>query len=186
MSDELICSECGQEIDPPADPMQNLMVCPACGNQFFIDITPTDEPSNGDDEAAREALDRKLEREQNRERDLDSLRIRALLTERRAMYRTRSFFILGVAGCVIAFYELLDRLLRRGSFNRLGQLAMAILAIGCVIGAVFFARKIVELQRELRKPMLEEPDHDPDFEPLRDGSQTWKDLEEMHRQRDQE
>jgi len=163
--------------------MQNLLVCPHCGHQFFIEIAPPEEES--DDEAAREALRRKVEQEQDRERELDGLRIRALSTERRAMYRTRSFLILAVAGCVFGIYLIINELIH-GQFNLAGKISMVTLAIGCAMGIPFFGKKIATLQEELRRPVLQDPVDPPDFEPLADGNPPWKQLEEMNKPREDE
>ncbi len=181
---ELACPACGLPVARPVDMMQNLLVCPHCGHQFFIEIAPADEIGE-DDAAARDALERKLEAEQNRERDLDGKRIRALSTERRAMYRTRSVLILGIAGCGFGIYLIANELLHQ-SFSRSGRTAMLVLAIGCAMGVPFFWKKIVALQAELRKPMMLDPTEPPDFEPLGDGSQTLRQLEEMHRPTNEE
>ncbi len=175
---ELSCPACGQPVERPDDMMQNLLVCLHCGHQFFIEIAPPDEIAV-DDETAREELRRKVEAEQNRERDLDGMRIRALSTERRAMYRTRSFLIVAVFGCGFGIYLIVNELIH-GQCTRLGQGAMVVLAIGCAMGIPFFGRKIASLQAELRKPVMSEPTEPPDFELLGDGSQTVRQLEEMH------
>jgi len=88
-----------------------------------------------------------------------------------------------MAGSAFGIYLIINELVH-GSFNRIGQASMIVLAIGCAMGLPFFGRKIAALQKELAKPTLTEPDHPPDFEPLNDGSQTWKQLEEMNRPRD--
>ena len=178
MADELICPSCEQPVDAPADPTQNLVVCPHCGNQFFTEIVDEEEP---DEEAARAEFEAEL----NRERDLDGLRIRSLSADRRGLYRARTYYILGMGGCVFGIYLILNELVH-GSFNRVGQLSMVMLAIGCAMGVPFFWKKIAELHEELRKPTLKDPDQPPDFEPLSDGSQTWKQLEEMNRPKDEE
>jgi hypothetical protein len=45
----------------------------------------------------------------------------------------------------------------------------------------FLLRQVAALNRELRQPALTEPAAPPDFSTLSDGSQRWKNLEDMQR-----
>ena len=46
----------------------------------------------------------------------------------------------------------------------------------------FLLRQVAALNRELRRPAVTEPEAPPDFSTLSDGSQRWKNLEDMQRQ----
>jgi len=189
MADELICPECGTAVEPPDDLMQNLLVCPNCGHQFFIDTSSSDETEEDDEAAAIEA-----QREIDRARDLDGSRIRALSVERRSIIRQRSWCITAAAACVVAIVQSIAWLiLGRPStsfdthpFSRGERISLVVLIIFCIAGVWFFVRKAHAYKVELDKPLLTEPTEPPDFEPLSDGGQAWKKLEEMAEDRNDE
>ncbi len=182
-----LCPECGQPVEPPAALMENVVVCPNCGHQFFINVTPVDEE---DEEAVRA----EMQKEMDRARDLDGARIRALSVERRATIRQRSYFVVGAGACVVGIGQSIYMLiLGRSSmsefaipFSRGQRLSLFILILWFLYGARFFFRKVKAYNAELSKPVLTDPIEPPDFEPLSDGSQTWKQLEEMNRVEEEE
>lgn len=180
MADELICPHCGAAVQRPEDFMQNAVTCPACGEEFVIAHELHDgEP---DEEAARA----EAQAEFDRQRDLNDTRIRALSAERRATYRTRTFLFIAVVVLLAAIYEIVRRIFGRDyGYNAFGKAALAVLLIGCAIGVRFFFRKLVRTQRELNQPMQPEPTEPPDFTALEDGSQTWRQLEEMNKPDDE-
>ncbi len=52
-------------------------------------------------------------------------------------------------------------------------------AVAAVIAAGHFVARINQLNHELRQSALSEPEAPPDFTTLSDGSQQWKNLEQM-------
>jgi hypothetical protein len=51
--------------------------------------------------------------------------------------------------------------------------------VAAVIAGGHFVARIVELNHELQQSALSEPEAPPDFSTLSDGSQQWKNLEQM-------
>lgn len=52
-------------------------------------------------------------------------------------------------------------------------------AIAGIMVAIFFLRRANKLSREINEPLLTDPGTAPDFSTLNDGSQQWKNLEDV-------
>lgn len=164
------CPGCGEAVDVSADAIGKLAICPYCNTQFS--------PEEQDDEAASElAREHELAR---REAELSALRIRAVAAERRGILRTRSYWILVLVALCITPIKLVTMslpLLRgKFSFTAIGYL---LAAAACASAIPWPIKRIRALNNELRKPMLQEPPEPPDFSTLSDGSQRWKNLEQL-------
>jgi hypothetical protein len=117
----------------------------------------------------------------DRSAELDGIRIRQLATLRRAAYRSRSHAIVAALVCAFAViqagYLLVQQLLHTGYSARI------LLYTGFIIAgaycAMFFTRRAVALHREATQSHLTDPTTPPDFSTLSDGSQRWKNLEEI-------
>src|SRR6266513_1165130 len=117
----------------------------------------------------------------DRASELDGLRIRQLATLRRAAYRSRSHAIVAMLVCAAAVVQagflLVQHLIRIGFDARLLLYAAFILA--GAYGGIFFWRRAVALHREATQSHQDNPTTPPDFSTLSDGSQRWKNLEEI-------
>jgi hypothetical protein len=131
------------------------------------EIEPNPEPS--DDHA------------NDRDAELDGVRIRQLAAMRRATYRSRSHAVIATLVCVVAAMQatiyLVQHLLHLGFSWRV--LLYAAFVIAGSYGAIFFARRAIALHREATQSRVLEPSSPPDFSTLSDGSQRWKDLEDI-------
>jgi hypothetical protein len=113
---------------------------------------------------------------------LDAARIHRLTTLRRATIRSRSWYLIGTVVGFVAAAELVFKIVqnfRYGYGSGLLTATFALCAIASGVIAVFFFRRCVELHREIQTPILHDPPTPPDFSTLSDGSQRWKNLEEM-------
>jgi len=149
-----------------------FIACPSCGGQFSI--------------ASSDAIDVEYEsceadhRSQNDE--LDGMRIRQVSTLRRAAIRGRTYLQIGGIVCFTGGVQLSLKAVQRVRYERLWDartFAFIAFSIVCLMLAVFFYKRAVEIGRELKKPMLDEPEIPPDFSTLSDGTQHARDLEEM-------
>lgn len=112
--------------------------------------------------------------------ELSELRIRQIATLRRALYRSRSHAIVIMIALVVVAVQLAWMTyasLRRGSVKTGAALSVA--CVACLVGALHFYRRAVALHEEAKRTLLAEPSDPPDFSTLGDGSQRWKDLEEL-------
>jgi hypothetical protein len=117
------------------------------------------------------------------ERAMDALRVRQLSAVRRSTYRARSYCVVALGVCAVAAAQLVLLTVRH---VRHAGWQLRPIGYVCGIGAAamagaFFFRRAAELSRELRTPpaALADPQSPPDFSTLSDGSQTWKNLEQM-------
>jgi hypothetical protein len=113
---------------------------------------------------------------------LNAARIRQLTTLRRATIRSRSWCLIGAVVGFVAAAELVFKIVQNFRYGHgWGFLTAAFVfcAIASGVIAVYFLRRCVELHREIQTPILRDPATPPDFSTLSDGSQQWKNLEEM-------
>lgn len=162
------CPYCEREID--VEPCQSEFVCPHCGGSFVL---PHGEAGEMDQEPAEEAPS-------NREA-LDALRIRQISLAKRALLRRRSLLIAGALVCAMGavqlFWSGVREVLNQGLRPQNAGLTVA--AAGLLVVALLLLRKSRRMRRQLdeKPPQADLPP--PDFTPLSDGSQQWKNLEKM-------
>jgi len=110
--------------------------------------------------------------------ELDGVRIRQLAAGRRSAIRLRTYLLVGMIGCLVAAAQsiiLAIWAVRRGDWPKT-TLWMSLAAL--LLSAAFWLfGRLRHLSRQIRQPTLSAPLPPPDFEPLSDGSQHWKNLE---------
>ena len=180
----IVCPECGHTYEHEGRLNSGFLQCPACAAQFFAPDTSVREDEVRDDAEPDEPQEDR-ESALKRQEDLHYLRIRqAVLTERRSLARTRTWYVVGAVGCLVAAEELL-RLTYAYVFTqnlgwRLKPIGYVFAAVAALLGAVTFFRRVLAINRDLARPALEEPETQPDFSTLGDGSERWKSLGAMH------
>jgi hypothetical protein len=190
------CGQCGTQFDPAASasaepmPAQSAPAqsppahCPHCGISVTEAAIAQPEPAGdieiiaddddvleGDDEPSGEdAAD-----------ELSSLHIRQVSALRRGAYRARAYCVVTVSALLFAAVELAMMTLRNARTGGPKFLSAMYVATGAL--ALIFSWKlggrIMELTRELKEPLLSDPDEPPDFSTLSDGSQHARYLAEM-------
>jgi hypothetical protein len=118
---------------------------------------------------------------EQRDYELDSLRIRQFATLRRATYRSRSHAIIAALACAGAALQLGWLALRRASVaaSDWRPWLFATLAHISVLGTIWFIRRATNLHRQAKQTLLPEPTSPPEFSSLSDGSHVAKNLEEI-------
>ena len=164
------CPQCGAALDVTPTDVPQEIACPHCGS---LTVIPAAEGEVALHEHSPPADDR--------EDELSGLRIRQLAAARRAAYRSRSHCVVGALACVVAVVQLTWNGVRTVLASGLGARPLAYLLVAgtAVWGAVFFFRKAMELDREAKRSDLPAATGEPDFTPLSDGSQQWKNLDEV-------
>jgi DNA-directed RNA polymerase subunit RPC12/RpoP len=167
-----ICPQCDQTVEVDANSIEPFMHCPHCGGQFAIIV---DEPAEVDDET-READERAQDAE------LDGMKIRQLSNARRALIRLRTYLfiacVLGAVGGVQLVIKAMQRVRHEHVWD-LRTIGFIAFAAVCFMLATYFLNRMLEMNRELRRPLLEDPTTPPDFSMLSDGSQHARDLEDI-------
>ncbi len=188
------CPSCSESIVLTGPPANGLVECPACGTQFFAATNPDDIEADARAEAEADA-DR-----DRREAELSELHVRQVSTLRRSMIRTRSYFITGAWGCVVAAVELgwlAGLKLREFAADRAAgihvgvtDLFLPVTEIVCLIATVFgiryLFRRARQVKAELKDTVMKDPETPPDLSTLGGGIEPWRGLEQMHQPRDAE
>lgn len=171
------CPRCGNEFQITAT--SPILQCPACGEQFFPP-DPVEVPAETTESP---------EPKPSSEEELSGMRIRQISVMRRASYRTRSYYIIGLGACVVIAIQLclmIVRSIREAPLHfRTSSLfaftAYCLFLIGAIAGGFFFARRLLELQQEICQSLQKEPAAQPDFSSLQDGTQHIRELEQMQK-----
>lgn len=174
-----ICLGCNQPIEIPPESIGKLVVCPYCNHPFFASHELADQEIVDDTE------DAPVQIPAGEQPELDSTRIHQIAAERRAAYRVRSYYIIGlIASVVIALQLILTVIdnLRQGVLNP-KTAGYACFFIVMLMTGWFCYRKIREYRQQSIPgfPVQHETIPEPDFSKLGDGSERWKKLDEMTR-----
>ncbi|MGH7214395.1 MAG: hypothetical protein ACREIT_06500 [Tepidisphaeraceae bacterium] len=171
-----VCPGCATDVEVVQGDVAQLIRCPACDAEFLVpSVGGSSEPPAPPDYEAPEAPDVD---------ELDALRIRNLSVARRAAIRSRSYMLIGAAACLIGAVKLVLMTIEEaaGAAPRgpdAWSTGYVLLAAVALAASVYFMRRATQIRRELAQPTLSEPTAPPDFSTLSDGSQRWKNLEEV-------
>lgn len=168
------CPECSEWVAAPAESNLPVLECPACHAQFFV--SQPDESAELDEDEAEAARARSA-----KEDELNAVKIRQLSALRRGAYRSRSYCIIASGALVVCAIKLVAMTIRHVRYIgwQARPIGYLLAAVAAGIAAGHFVARIAELNRELRQSALSEPESPPDFSTLSDGSQQWKNLEQM-------
>ncbi len=143
-----------------------------------------DDSEDDDEESARDAAAvAELEAKQQAEQDhLNERHIKSIAHEKRAAYRNRTYMLLIAITCVVGASQL--------CWLAYGQVlehkwkpvaACAVIAGGLILASLGFFRRARAYGIEAKKTAITEPNVEPDFAPLSDGSQVVENLENLER-----
>jgi hypothetical protein len=119
----------------------------------------------------------------DRSDELDGLRIRQLAALRRGAFRARSFALIGVVTSLVAAIKLI--LMTIAHVHSRGwttwPMGFILFAAVALMLAGYFGQRVMELHREIKTPapLPPEPPGGPDLSTLSDGSQQWRNLEDI-------
>ncbi len=167
------CPHCQQEVAVDAVEPHPFITCPYCGGEFAV---PRAEPEEQDEAEARRRD------EEAREAELDGMKIKQISAGRRAAIRARTYLWVGIGGCIAIIGELIHKTYQRITYEHrwdLKAFAFVVGAIAALYGTGYFYRHAAAIGEELKQPLLKDPETPPDFSTLSDGTQRWKDLEDL-------
>ncbi len=114
------------------------------------------------------------------EQEVEEVRIRRIVRERRAQVRTRSYYLVVVLACAVLAVQLVVRLVpawRSGNIREaVGWIAGAVLLL---VVAWSLVGRVRELTHEINTSALPTDTPPPSFEGLSDGSQHRRNLEKL-------
>ena len=111
--------------------------------------------------------------------ELDGIKIRRLAAGRRAAIRLRTYLLVGIIGCLVAMLQTLVLIvlaIRSGDWP-MTALWISLVVLLLIVGCLLFGR-LRRLSGQIHQPIPSPPLPPPDFGPLSDGSQHWKNLEQ--------
>ena len=158
------CLHCGRPV--PADAMQShLPACPFCGQLAIIDdqephLSHPPDPANP--------------------AELNSLRLRQIITERRGMIRTRTYLLAGTVACVVVAVQSIITAIQSGGWAAAAELGLALILLAFAWRLGIQTRQV---HRRFAQALQHDPARQPDFTSLSDGSQHRRNLEELNDQR---
>jgi ABC-type nickel/cobalt efflux system permease component RcnA len=116
------------------------------------------------------------------EPELDGQRIRQLAALRRGAIRARSWCLITAGVCLVGAIQLVIfsvQLIRAPGSAWLRIPCYLMVAAAGLWLTVYFLRRARVLKREIGRSALGQPETSPDFSQLSDGSQRWKNLEDI-------
>jgi DNA-directed RNA polymerase subunit RPC12/RpoP len=170
------CPECGEDVAATPGAVARLIDCPACEERFLIPA------ENGSTVIPEDPEPTDEEREAKAESELDGLRMRHVVVVRRAAMRSRTYAIIGAAGCLLGVAKLAImtwKETRGGTAWGLWPVTYVGVAIAALFGAAYFLRRAAHWQRESLAGKIPDPETPPDFSTLSDGSQHARNLEDL-------
>ena len=178
------CPQCGGEVQATASDRPQVLDCPHCGQPFVL-------PAAGQQLAVAQVPGQEsfvtddLPAPANND-DLDGARIRRVAMLKRSAYRSRSYCIILAVICLAGAGQCLwntvtaIRFPAAGTATAYGVIGLWMAATAaCVYLGNRFYRRGEKYAREAEATGLSDPGAPPDFTPLSDGSQRWKNLEEV-------
>ena len=114
--------------------------------------------------------------------ELDGVRVRQIAALRRGAYRVRSYCVVAAAALVVVAVQLCVMAVAfvRAAGWGARPVGYVMFAGFALLAAGYFARRVLHLTRELRQSAVPTPpDREPDFSTLSDGSQRWRNLEDV-------
>jgi hypothetical protein len=176
---ELVCPHCGQAVAFIAAETAQRLACPHCGGEFVAPAADgsTDLPDSPDSPDP-DALPGERRPRQD---ELNALHIKYVAAERRALYRARSWHLIGAGVCAGAAAQLVWMIVQRyraagWGLQCSGYLLFALLACN---GVGYFLLRAWRTHREAKRSALTEPLQTPDFSTLGDGGDRAHDLEDV-------
>ena len=168
------CADCDRAL--VADPSTpGLFACPNCGRQYLLTV------DDDDHDTAAESSTPSDDPDAQRQDELSELRIRQLATLRRAAYRSRSHAVIAAVACAVVAVQLAMMAVRewRSAGASAWALLYVALVVPCGVGGGFFYRRAMRLNEEAKRSHLSDPEATPDFSTLGDGSDRWRNLEDV-------
>lgn len=155
------CEKCGHAI-AASEEGEYPTACPACGELLVI----------ADDEPPPQA---------NRDEEIEAVAIRRIVQERRALLRTRGYYLVLTWACIAVAAQMIWMMVHAlivGGWQN-WQVIYPAAALFLVMLARDMWVRAQKLGAQVRASSLTQPTAPPDFTQLSDGSQKWKDLENL-------
>jgi len=168
------CPGCDEEVEVSPESAGQLVRCPYCNAEFFASHEQSHLPVVDDTSPAATEADR--------ETAFDKLRIENYTALRLGAIRARSWWLIGLCLAAVVVLDMLGKAVifvwvfhQWGIEPTLGTLT----AIGMAIFARHAWRCAAGFKKEIDRSAIPEPAAAPDFSTLQNGSERWKNLENI-------
>jgi len=170
---QLVCPGCDLAFEAEAGAVARVEQCPGCGQPILI---PAMDGSTEIPEET-EAADTLAEDD-----GINRLHVQQLTRERRSLIRSRSHALVGLGLCLVGAGELMLFGVRAIRHHEpwTGPALYFLLVPVALWLAWRMARLALNLHRQSKVELLDEPDNPPDFSTLQDGSQFVENLKKLH------
>jgi hypothetical protein len=196
----LVCPSCCQAVEATPGVQPTIVNCPHCNQAIIVPAADGSMPAMARAEGAAEAEpfvtnDLPEQKATNAKEDLDANRIRQVTQARRSAYRTRSYVLILIVACIVVAIQLVIQAFIHIETTRAGDIRFerepfgtwpfGKLMVSLVLLAVAyrFWGRAGRLKREADRSAITEPSTPPDLSKLSDGSQHYKNLDELNRDR---
>lgn len=168
---QFVCPGCDVVIAAEAGDVARVHLCPGCGQPILIPAIDGSTEVPEETEEAEPAEDDQINR----------LRVRQVTRERRSLIRSRSHALIGVGLCVVAAGELLLYAIRARRHHEpwIWPAIYLLLVVALLWLAWRLGRVAINLHRQSKVELLNDPATPPDFSTLQDGSQFVENLRKM-------
>jgi hypothetical protein len=153
------CSHCGQDVIlPPLEALSSTVIGPACGDSGSFAV-----------------VDDRIDKDQ-----LDLQRIRRIATHHRSLVKNWRHAVIGMVFCAVAATTFMWLAYMEVATGRI-RVSMRFIALIVlfIYWTAYFAIRLQHLRKHAIESGLTEPTAPPDFSALNDGSQRWRDLEDV-------
>jgi uncharacterized iron-regulated membrane protein len=176
---QVACPGCAKSVELTRDSATQLVRCPYCNTDFFASTDHSHLPVVDDTPPPAADADR--------DSAFNTLRIQQLTALRMGAIRSRSWWIMGFCMMMLTALNLIAKaaiylaLVHQPGWKPEWTPALELLAgLLAILFARFAWRKAAAFKREIDRSALVEPTAPPDFSTLSNGSDRWKNLENVH------
>lgn len=181
----LACPECLKVVSVSPDQWGQTLACPHCGQDFALPAmaAPAGPVAVDLGDGFTVIDDEEPADSQRRRRDeLDRMHMRHVAQLRRSAVRSRTYMLVLLIGCLAGIGQLIYLCYKffqkhhNLDLQHWGYIGLALLLARL---AVRFWRRAQYFETESHRTELAEPAAPPDFSTLSDGSQYWKNLDQL-------
>jgi hypothetical protein len=168
------CPGCNEEVEISPESAGKLVRCPYCNTDFFASHDQVNQPVVDDTSSEIAELDRLAA--------FDKLRIENFTALRMGAIRARSWWLIGLCMSLLVALDMIGKALIFITVFRhwgLEPVLRAVVAALMLMFAKHARKRAAEFKKEIERSAIPEPADPPDFSPLNNGSDNWKNLENV-------
>ena len=174
------CPHCAESVQVLRGAAAQIVACPQCGQSFIVPGLDGTMPAVASIPGEGSFAEDDRPSTAHRDDEIDGIRIRQIAQMRRAAYRSRSYFLIAVVALAACAGQLIWYAVTSVKAHQF--LSACLYLLGAALCAVLAWRwygRAETFKQEAERSALEEPKTPPDFSKLSDGSQRYKNLDDV-------